>query len=124
MSVSMYQSAILRLNKGKESVQKQIAAEQEKVGKLRRDAAKLREEAVKTKSATMQSSKRRQAESKERDLAAAEKRLAQLLGKKSKVEADLVRNLNSLQRVEDQARRSRKPRISAVVRKSRAMCSR
>jgi hypothetical protein len=53
----------------------------------------------------MQSSKRRQAESKERDLAAAEKRLAQLLGKKSKVEADLVRNLNSLQRVEDQARR-------------------
>jgi hypothetical protein len=51
MSVSMYQSAILRLNKGKESVQKQIAAEQEKVGKLRRDAAKLREEAVKTKGA-------------------------------------------------------------------------
>lgn len=105
MSVNMYQSAILRLNKDKESLQKQIAAEQEKVGKLRRDAAKLREEAVKTKSATMQSSKRRQAESKERDLAAAEKRLAQLLGKKSKVEADLVRNLNSLQRVEDQARR-------------------
>jgi hypothetical protein len=105
MSVSVYQSAVLRLNKDKESVQKQIAAEQEKVGKLRRDAAKLREEAVKTKSATMQSSKRRQAESKERDLAAAEKRLAQLLGKKSKVEADLVRNLNSLQRVEDQARR-------------------
>jgi hypothetical protein len=60
---------------------------------------------VKTKSATMQTSKRRQAESKERDLAAAEKRLAQLLGKKSNVEADLVRNLNSLQRVEDQARR-------------------
>ena len=34
MSVSMYQSAILRLNKDKESVQKQISAEQEKVGKL------------------------------------------------------------------------------------------
>jgi hypothetical protein len=101
----MCQSAIPRLNKDKESGQKQIAAEQEKVGKLRRDAAKLREEAVKTKSATTQSSKRRQAESKERDLATAEKRLAQLLGKKSKVEADLVRNLNSLQRVEDQARR-------------------
>jgi hypothetical protein len=40
MSVSMYQSAVLRLNKDKESVQKQIASEQEKVGKLRRDAAK------------------------------------------------------------------------------------
>jgi len=105
MSVSMYQSAILRLNKDKETVQKQIATEQDKLGKLRRDAAKLREQAVKTWSATTQSSKLRQAESKDRDLATAEKRLADLLGRKSKAEADLVRNLNSLRRLEGQARR-------------------
>ena len=88
MSVSTSQSA-LRLKKDKESVQKQIAAEQEKLGKLRRDAAKLREEAVKTKSAiaVVEAPPGRV---KERNLATAEKRLAQLLGKKSKVEADLV----------------------------------
>jgi len=107
MSTSLHQSAILRLNKDKASVQKQIATEQEKLGKLRRDAAKLREEAAKTKSGMMQASKRRQAESKERDLAAAEKRLAGLLEKKSKVETDLVRNLNSLQRAEGQVQRQR-----------------
>ena len=105
MSTSPYENAILRLNKDKESLQKQIATEQEKIGKLRRDAAKLREEAAKTKSATMQASKRRQAESKDRDLATAEKRLAGLLGKKSRVETDLVRNLNSLQRANEQVRR-------------------
>ena len=105
MSTSLYQGAILRLNKDKASVQKQIAAEQEKLGKLRRDAAKLREEAAKTKSGSMQASKRRQAESKERDLATAERRLAGLLDKKSKVETDLVRNLNSLQSAESQVQR-------------------
>ena len=105
MSSGMYQSAVLRLNRDKEAVQRQIAAEQDKIGKLRRDAAKIREVAAKTKSATVQSSKRRQAESKERELAAAERRLANLLGKKSKVEADLIRNLNALQRAAEQARR-------------------
>jgi hypothetical protein len=105
MSISMSQSTILRLNRDKETVQKQIASEQEKIGRLRRDAAKLREDAIKATSTATQASRRRQAESKERDLAGAEKRLAALLGKKSKVETDLVRNLDSLRRAEGQARR-------------------
>lgn len=105
MSISSYQNNVNRLSRDQADAQKKIAAEQEKVGKVRSEIATLRRDAVRTTSTSLRAWKERRAESKDKDLARAERQLADAYARKSRIDERLGGALEQLRRAETTAGR-------------------
>jgi len=108
MSVTMYRGNVERLTKQKADLEKRASQENQKIAKLHREIAAMQRRITNSTSPTVLRSKQRQIESKEDELVRSQKKLADLSAKIAGKLAELNRNIQSLQRAENQEAKKRR----------------
>jgi hypothetical protein len=107
MSPDYYRKLIKQLTKKKADLEKDLAQEHSKAGKLRSEIATLRSSVTPRTSPSTVRMKERQIDTKQTALSRHEKKAAELEGKLSPVIGDLNRALSNLERVEKQEQSKR-----------------
>ncbi|HYO57134.1 hypothetical protein, partial [Archangium sp.] len=104
MSLNSYRNTIDRLSREKAGLEKDLAREREKIAKLQSEISTIRRNISSNTNLSTIQSKQRQLNSKSKDLAQCQKKVADLETKISTKIADINRNLQSLDKAEEQER--------------------
>ena len=107
MSVESIRNIIARLQKEKATLEESLAKERENGRKKQSEINSINHSIKASTSASTLSSKRRQIEEKERQLSGYQKKIAELEKKVASKNADILRNLSSLEKTESQEQKKK-----------------
>jgi hypothetical protein len=125
MSIETERNRVAQLQKEKARLEKALSAELDSVRKKRAEIGSIQRSITKNTSVSMLQSKQRQIESKEKQLSSYEKKAADLHTKLASKDADILRILSNIQKLEsfEQKKRDREESIrrDASLRHAREM---